>query len=81
MAVFYVKNTKIIQNNRGVGVLEQWGIRWRLVSSCTVQRAVKYRYGPEYEQTEAEGCLIGIKSDMLIRMVTLTNVDTRAGPG
>ena len=27
------------------------------------------------------GCLIGIKSDVLIRTVTLTNVDFRAGPG
>ena len=37
--------------------------------------------GPEYGQTEAEGCLIGIKSDTLIRMVTLTNMAIRAGPG
>ena len=35
----------------------------------------------KYGKTEAEGCLIGIKSDTLIRMVAFTNVDIRAGPG
>ena len=54
---------------------ERWGGRWRLVCSCTVQCAVKYG------EIEAEGCLIGIKSDKLIGMVALTNVDFRAGPG
>ena len=33
--------------------------------SCTVQCAVKYG------ETEAEGCLVGIESDTLIRMVAL----------
>ena len=52
------------------------------MSGCTMQcAAVKYGYGPEYGEIEADGCLIDIKSDTMIRMVTLTNVDTRAGPG
>ena len=51
----------------GRGVAEQWGGRWRLV--CSQARGDR-------------SCLIGIKSDMLIRMVALTvNVDFRAGPG
>ena len=46
-----------------------------------VQCAVKNGYGPEYGEIHAEGCLMGIKSDTLIRMATLMNVDIRAGPG
>ena len=64
-----------------LSVAEQWGVRWRLVSSCTVQCAVTYGYGPEYGETEAEGCLTGVNSFTLIRMVTLTNEGIRAGSG
>ena len=39
-----------------------------------VQCAVKHG------ETEAEGCFIGVKSDTLIRIMALTNVDFRAGP-
>ena len=53
----------------GGGMAEQWGDRWRLVCSCV-----------KFGETEAEGCLICMKSDTRIRMVALKNVDSRAGP-
>ena len=64
-----------LEGGEGRGVAEQWGVRGRSVSSCTVHCAVKY------VETEAEDCSMDMKSDTLIRMVTLTNVDIRAGPG
>ena len=43
---------------------EKWSCRWSLACSCV-----------KHGGTEAVGCLIGIKSDTLIRVVALTNVD------
>ena len=49
------------------GVAEQWDSRWRL--GCGVQSSTGHRSSS-----------IGIKSDALIWMVALTNVDFRSGP-
>ena len=65
-----VVNQSALEGGEGEGVAEEVG---RQVEAG-VQFAVNYLRG---DRT----CFIAIKSDTLVRMVTLTNVNVRTGPG
>ena len=56
-------------------MIEQWGGRWSFFCELHCECAVNYW------ETEAEDCLIDMKSDTLIRTVALANVYFRAGLG
>ena len=61
------RRESVCAGRRGGGrVAEQWGGRWRLVRS---------------QVRGDRSCVIGTKSDTLIRMVALTNMDFPAGNG